>query len=978
MSEDVIALIVPHTHWDREWYQTFQQFRMRLVHAVDHVLHVLETDPSFTFFMLDGQTIVLEDYLEIRPENAERLRRFAREGRLLVGPWYLQPDEFLVAGESLIRNLQIGRRMAADYGGAMPIGYVPDTFGHIGQLPQILRGFGLDNAVFWRGVPPDVERGAFRWVAPDGSSVLAVLLYGEYGYSNAASLPLERDALAARIGQIVDQMRPHAIVPTLPLMNGSDHLEPQDGLPQALADAAPLLTEKGIRARIGTLPQYVALIREAQESLATHTGEMTSSYTAHLLPGVFSTRMWLKQRNAACEALLTRWAEPSTYWASLLGMPYPTTLLQHAWRFLLHNHPHDSICGCSIDEVHAEMLPRFAQSEQIAEGLTHDALATLAQQVDTCGPEHAMPLVIFNPTGGPRTDVVHATAQVPFAHFEVVDEHGAVAPHQVLSSAGSLLLDQVVPKELVMAGLGMAPDGRALGYVFLNGWLSGPDTSGQATLTVTVAQQGEANVARLDQLKPQLLALTLREDVISFRAVVHEAPSTEMLVLARDIPARGGDVLYLRPRVEDAQQAPTGDDLVRVELLTLENAHLRITVNDTDGTLTLHDKRSGHRFDGLNALADSGDVGDLYTYCPPATDTLVTTPAWPPRVEIVEQGPARATLRITQTYLLPESTTPDRAAREARRVSCEVVSDVSLVTGARRAEIRTTVNNTARDHRLRALFPVPFAAQHADAEGVFEVVHRPMRQPEPAGGAAEWEQWAEVPVNTHPQKRFVDVSNGDYGLAVLNRGLPEYELIPDEEHSSSTVALTLLRCVEWLSRADLPTRKGHAGPMLHTPDAQGQRTHTFEYALVPHTGNWADEDALVQREADAFEAAMRSVTTEQHDGRLGKRWSFVDVAPVSIAVSAVKRAVEGDGLVLRLHNPTAEAVTAEVTLALPFQHVSQINLNEEPLGEIDDIGRIDAIREVSENKLARKLSTNVRMRLRGGEIVTLAFQMSAS
>src|SRR5215831_5154534 len=205
-SEALDLVVVPHTHWDREWYLTFQQFRMKLVDTVDAVLETLESDPAFSFFMLDGQTIVLEDYLEIRPENAGRLETLARQGRVLVGPWYLQPDEFLVGGESLIRNLQVGFRMGEAYGGVMPIGYVPDTFGHIAQLPQILRGFGLDNAVFWRGVPPEITTAPFRWAAPDGSEVLTLWLNDEFGYSNAAMLPLNDEALVERLSLIAQRL----------------------------------------------------------------------------------------------------------------------------------------------------------------------------------------------------------------------------------------------------------------------------------------------------------------------------------------------------------------------------------------------------------------------------------------------------------------------------------------------------------------------------------------------------------------------------------------------------------------------------------------------------------------------------------------------------------------------------------------------------------------------------------------------------
>ncbi len=168
MAEQLNIILVPHTHWDREWYLTFQQFRARLVHTIDKLLDILDRDSNFTYFMLDGQTIVLDDYLEVQPEQEERLKKYARAGRINVGPWFIQPDEFLVSGESLIRNLQVGLQRATEFGEPMRIGYVPDCFGHIAQLPQILQGFGIDNAVFWRGVGAEARKSEFLWAAPDG------------------------------------------------------------------------------------------------------------------------------------------------------------------------------------------------------------------------------------------------------------------------------------------------------------------------------------------------------------------------------------------------------------------------------------------------------------------------------------------------------------------------------------------------------------------------------------------------------------------------------------------------------------------------------------------------------------------------------------------------------------------------------------------------------------------------------------------
>src|SRR5437763_6795384 len=227
MGDQLNIILVPHTHWDREWYQTFQQFRMRLVRTVDKLLDILDQDDKFSYFMLDGQTIVLDDYLEVRPEQEERLKRYTRAGRIIVGPWYLQPDEFLVSGESLVRNLQIGLQRASEFADPMRIGYVPDCFGHIAQLPQILNDFGIESAVFWRGVGDEARKNAFYWAAADGTRVLVAHLSHPGGYSNAARMPLTPEEFATRVELLVSQILPKATTNTLLLMNGSDHLEPQ-------------------------------------------------------------------------------------------------------------------------------------------------------------------------------------------------------------------------------------------------------------------------------------------------------------------------------------------------------------------------------------------------------------------------------------------------------------------------------------------------------------------------------------------------------------------------------------------------------------------------------------------------------------------------------------------------------------------------------------------------------------------------------
>jgi alpha-mannosidase len=959
-------ILVPHTHWDREWYQTFQQFRMRLVRAVDKVLDVLDRDPAFAHFMLDGQTIVLEDYLEVRPENAGRLHAYAQSGRLLIGPWYLQPDEFLVGGESLIRNLLMGAQIGAAYGGVMNVGYVPDTFGHIAQLPQILQGFGIDNAIFWRGVGKEVRQSEFWWAAPDGTRVLVLHLADPTGYSNARILPLNVTDFLTRLKVMEDALLPKSSTGILLLMNGSDHLEPQDGLPAVIAEANARLSDAHIT--IGTLPQYVEAIKRAEPALETFSGEWRSSQVAHLLPGVLSTRIWIKQRNTAGEHLLTDVAEPLCAWAWALGESYPAGFLRVAWRHLLHNHPHDSICGCSIDQVHREMVSRFDQSQQIAEGLIEEKLAQLASRVNTAAlpgdGAASAPLVVFNPAAGPRSDVVTCTVEAlpGVSDLAITDAGGHVMPLEVVDRASKELGAIDLTADVATSMLSMASSGEAMGFSVLRVDFKPGREEGVTDVEITVATHGKPNPAAIQNAIAEGTAIAARPGFKYFHITLREALHETVRFVARDVPAHGYKTFLARARQPEdgAQEAPE----LATSDTSIENAFYRVSVDPATGTLTVLDKTTGAAFAGLNRFEDGGDVGDLYNYCPPlAEDTLVNAPACPPEVALLERGPVRATLRVALDYLLPAHCSVDRAQRSAESVHCAIVTDVSLTPGVRRIDCSTRVENQAKDHRLRVLFPVPFAAAEAEAEGTFEVRRRPAQARPPDGDPANWESWAERPVNTQPQKRFVSVSDGSLGLAVLNKGLPEYEIIPARDGHSASVALTLLRCIGWLSRGDLSTRRGHAGPMEFTPDAQLQGTWSFEYALVPHAGGWRADEAEVQRQAQALQAPLRAIMAKSHAGPLPLTASLVDLAPGALVVSAIKRAEREEALLTRFYNPLEREQEATLTLGLAFREALLARLDEEPLGA-EQQARLERLSEQS-----------LRLRLRTGEIVTVLFRL---
>ncbi len=386
--------IVPHTHWDREWYAPFQTFRARLVELLDELLDLLDGDPSFAHFLLDGQMAVIDDYLEIRPHEGARIGRLCATGRIAMGPWYTLPDEFLVSGETLVRDLQLGMWRAGELGGAMHVGYLPDMFGHVAQMPQLLRLFGFAHAVVWRGVPSTIDRTGFWWSAPDGSTVRAEYLPS--GYGNGAAMPPDVDRFRARIDAWIDEHRKLLDGAPALWMNGSDHRTAQPELP-LLIDAVNDDAAGALSLRITSLAQHLA--DAPVEGLPSWSGELRSGAHANLLMGVASNRVDVKQAAARAERALEQEAEPL---AAMLLAPeeWPAALLDHAWREMIRNAAHDSICACSADEVVDTVLHRYAEARQIAEAVVEQATRRLADHLEHHGS------VVVNPSPRRRSGLV--------------------------------------------------------------------------------------------------------------------------------------------------------------------------------------------------------------------------------------------------------------------------------------------------------------------------------------------------------------------------------------------------------------------------------------------------------------------------------------------------------------------------------------------------------------------------------------------
>ena len=927
-------VVVPHTHWDREWYVPFESFRRRLVSMIDHMLKTLESDPKFKYFELDGQIIALHDYLAIRPENEKRLRKMIESGRIVIGTWYVQPDEFLVSGESIIRNLRMGIRMAKEFGKPSMVGYMPDQFGHISQMPQILAGLGIRSAVIWRGVGESVDRTQFLWESPDGTQAFTIYLADSYG--NGAYLSLKPPRLKKRLSKIIKRQEGYSDIDSLLIMNGLDHLGAQAGLPEQLEKATRGLGD--VTFEIGNLGIFIKQARKQAAGLSVHEGEFRSTNRAPLLPGVTSARVSQKQRDFRNCSMLEKYVDPLCTWAALCGDKRPhNNFIEHAWRLTLQNHPHDSICGCSVDAVHEEMETRFERVEQVAKMLCDDAFSFLGGSVDSSWVDPDAPaMCVYNPTSA-TNQVVDLVADVEEPDFvnSLKDRRGRLIPLQKDVGERELFFGAQMPVEEIreqVAGM----HGREFLGLYINGMVWQKDGS-ILNLALIMARAPIGKVDVDARAKELLDALNDPEvETVDVKGV--SGAKTRLTFFADELSPAGLSVYSLTSESPEEQEKG-----LRVSEDKLENDFYTVSVNK-DGSLNITDKETGTEFGGCLRFADEGDRGDSYNFDEVSGSEIIDSGAGASKVSIAETGPVRATLKLEACLEIPEKLTPERDARSSTRIATNITTLVSLHKDIKRIDFRTTFNNQCEDHRLRIVFNAPFAASEVNVESAFDVVQRPTKV-----GAGDGH--VEKPIGTSPQKTFSCIESGGAGMALFNRGVPEIEAAAHK--GGTTLALTLVRAVGWLSREDLVSRPDAAGPTLDAPSAQCKGPHEFEYALTSYKGKFSEAGIINQAHAYAFPAA--ATMTNQHKGKIKSGASLVEADNPNIVISAIETSRHKGAWTVRLYNASREEQETGLSIWTRGAKVYDVNFLE---------------RKRSKEPLRRK-ARRVRLSFRPSEIRTL-------
>ena len=575
--------IIPHSHWDREWYLPFEKHRVRLIELFDRLIEVMEQNEDYTYYHMDGQYIVIEDYLEIRPQMRDRLLALVRAGRIQVGPWYILQDEYLTSGEANVRNMLYGIKLCREIG-AEPVetGYFPDAFGNISQAPQIVRGFGFDNAVFGRGLNDvgadnkivkenGITKSEILWRSPDGSEVMGVMFAG--WYSNANELPSDPEALRQTLANLVGQTTRFAMTDHLLGMNGCDHQPIQTDLHKVIALANEVQDEVVVKQ--SNFKDYIEELRPYRDTFPVFEGEINGQLSAGACPLICtaSAHVDIKQKNHDVQHLLERIAEPAGMIAKLGGGEYSSDLFLYAWKKLMQNHPHDSICSCSCDEIYEEMKTRFAKSAACGEELRDASLDYLAATVNTADADGDAAIIVLSLE--PGQSVVTVTANID---FDLSDDTRAIA---IFDENGN-----EVPAKFT--------------YI------------------------------------PNQFTYTLPKDRFRQPRYVNRF-AVEMQVQMHGMGYRVFSV---------KKQAASIKTAISYAENCMENEFLAVRINQ-NGTVDVTDKRTGRFYAGQNLFEDTHDVGNLYNYVQAEGDVAVTTANATADIALHEITPWSVTFKVT-------------------------------------------------------------------------------------------------------------------------------------------------------------------------------------------------------------------------------------------------------------------------------------------------------------------------------------------
>jgi len=900
--------VISNTHWDREFRHSFERTRKGLLTMFDTILDILDKDPDYHSYTLDGHSILLDDYLEMRPENRARVEAHMRSGRLVAGPWYTLPEQFSISHEAIVRNFLYGRKTVEKYGGTCgTVAYTPASWGQTGQLPQILKDFGLDKMMFYRGISHHESDAEFIWEGPDGTRVLGCRfgLFARYNWYYQVHRPTTRNGrifekdylwdefsetpvrfsdscsghdpsyvinqpaishdpsvLKSAIEQMITAEGHHFTTPVFPAMHGHDISVAHPLETRIIEDARKSLGEKYTIAQ-SNLEEYWHEVSKHLDTarLALLKGERRSylktGMWTYLFPATISARTYLKQQEFDAYTRLVYQAEPLAALAWALGNDYPVRYFDKAWRSLLSNHTHDANGGCAPDAVCMDMEYRYRNCNDISELLSEEAMTFIAMHAGI-GPESEkrFQVIVFNPFPFERDAIIKTDLEIPELHTDDANTTWEV-PFRSVKFIGNN--DHDVEYQSVSC---------EKSSVFADNIWDVP------SILSTVKLVG---YARFHKLPP-----------LGYRCYTIET-------LAQETMHSHGMI--------------TGSN-------AMENEFIMVEVNQ-NGTVNITHKETGRSYTGLNYLSDQGEAGNAWQHEPPRHDRVFNSIDGSATISVTASGPLLSSIQAAFSFKVPVDYA-DGTRRSDSMAELPVTVDYILGKGTPYLKVRTSLVNHAKDHWLRANFPTGIDTSYSVADSHFDVVEREIAIPDSTG-------WVEEARGTHPLRSFAGLSNGKEGLAVFTKGLFEYEAFDDQQR---TLAITLIRACRIKLKVSEEKTSELPDEGIQCPGAQ-----VFEYAICPHAGDYMKAN-LVNLAASCF-IPVRALMAGKGTGKLMEETFLFRIDNRQIHVSALKMAEDQSGIIIRMFNPTATVQLMNMTFPKPVK-AFKVRMDEQEESLIGD------------------------------------------
>lgn len=890
--------VIPHSHWDREWYFTTSRSKVYLMKDLGDVLNTLENDPEFKYFMVDAQGSLLDDYIKWRPQDKERISKLVNDGRLVIGPWYTQTDQLVISGESIVRNMYYGMKRCESFGKYMNVGYVPDSFGQSGNMPQIYRQFGIEDTLFWRGVSDDmVKHTDYNWRGDDGSVVFTTQIpFGYYIGGNIPEEPEENEEFWQK--ECLEKAGGRSATRHIYFPNGFDQAPVRTNLPQLVKERNEKDPENEYV--ISCIEDYIKDVKSENPELEEVQGELVIAKHMRIHKSIFSSRSDLKVMNTQIQNYVTNVMEPLLTISYNLGNEYPHEAVAEIWKLLFENAAHDSIGSCISDTANEDVYVRYKQARDIAVNLVELHSRLIATNVKN---DADMTFTAINTLPQKRKDTVIVKTYVPGGKFAIIDEKGNDVDYTIIKSRD--LTDYVLSQTIML-------DPSRKFYV--------PD---------------------------QVLEVT-------------------MAIKANDVPALGY-VQYSIDTQKDSHKE-TADKKV------LENKYYTIEVEE-NGSLTIVDKANNVTYKNQGILVENGDDGDSFNYSLPRKDMEVFS------------NESKCTVKISGSDIYDQAeihfdmvVPADLDERAEGKVSVTMLVDmtVALRKDSKVIDFNVKVDNKGLSHRLCVLFDSQIVSAFNYADQQFGLIKRPNyyekemklymesmnNKTEKKAGIQELANWAndqstwqEPPISIEPTQSYVSLTDGKTGIAVIPQGVREYEVLDD-----SKIRLTLFRTYGFMGKENLIYRPGRASGerIIETPAAQLLKEMEFNFGFTSYAGdiNDSDIDTLAKQYNTNLEVYTyaeflngRLIFSQREiEGQNAKIHSLFETEG-NLVVSAVKKAEEDDGYIIRLYNgKDHKDLDDKIKFNFDIKEAYYTNLKEEKTEEIKVENNTISVKELSHCK----------------------------